>query len=157
MTLIRTFDDEHHLANDADALDALQVEVQREGASGADIAEVADRIIGARKDDYGTGASTNRPAVALLTTRPATSPRVFLGHWQADGSWHDLPVAPDDPGLASTIAAHLQQDDLLKPGATLSTTVTFQSFDGDAPKSETWTRDTIRNGVALPTSQPMTR
>ncbi len=43
MTLVRTFVDEYHLANDADALDVLQIEVQRDGVSGADVAEVADR------------------------------------------------------------------------------------------------------------------
>jgi hypothetical protein len=150
MTLVRTYEDEHHLANDADALDALQVEVGRDGASGADVAELADKIVAARMDDYGTGVSARRPAVALLTTFPVSPPSVFLGYWQADGSWHDLLVTPQDAGVASAIAAHLHQDDLLKPGATLSTTVAFRSFDGNAPRSETWTRDSIRNGVVLP-------
>jgi hypothetical protein len=156
MTLVRTYEGEHHLASDADALDTLQVEVLRDGASGADVAEVADKIIAARMDDYRTGVSVDRPAIALLTTCPASPPGVFLGHWQADGSWHDLLATPQDAGLASAIAAHLHQDDLLKPGATLSTTVTFRSFDGNAPKPETWTRDSIRNGVVLPAC-PATR
>jgi len=68
MTVIRTYEDEHDVSSDAHALDVLQVEVDRDGASGADVAALADTILAARNEDYGTGISTARPAVALLTT-----------------------------------------------------------------------------------------
>jgi hypothetical protein len=47
---------------DADALDAIQVEAEREDASGADVAAVAATIIAARKSGYGTGISISPPS-----------------------------------------------------------------------------------------------
>ena len=77
MTIIRSREDEHEVSSDADALDALEVEVQREGASGADVAALADTILEARREHYGTGIATTHPVVALLTTQPAGPPEVF--------------------------------------------------------------------------------
>jgi hypothetical protein len=151
MTVIRTFDDEHEVCCDADALDALQVEVEREGASGADVVEVAGNIIDARKSGYGTGISISRPVAALLTTSPDTPAQAFAGYWQPDGSWRDADGGPGGLELAQTITDHLSSGDTLTPGAVLSVAVQFLSFRGESPESRTWTRESIGNGVELPT------
>jgi hypothetical protein len=74
MTVIRTYEDERDLRNDADALDAIGIEVERDGASGADVAAFVDSVIAARKDGYGTGISTSYPAESGLPRQsPITS------------------------------------------------------------------------------------
>lgn len=150
MTAIRTHDDEHDVSCDADALDALQGEVERNGASGADVGELAGKILGARENGYGTGISTSCPAVAVLTTNPCTPEQAFIGYWQPDGSWRDVFGGPGSLELAQTISDYLSSGHMLTPGAVLSVKVNFQSFTGESPESRTWTRESIENGVNLP-------
>ncbi len=150
MTVIRTFDDEHEVCCDADALDAIQAEAEREDASGADVAALAGTIVAARKRGYGTGVSISRPVTALLTTSPDTPAQVFAGYWQPNGSWRDADGGPGALELAQTITDHLFSGDTLIPGALLSVTVQFLSFRGESPESRTWTRESIGNGVELP-------
>ncbi|HEY2333628.1 MAG TPA: hypothetical protein VGH58_01300 [Solirubrobacterales bacterium] len=100
MTVIRTHDDEHDVSCDADALDAFLTEVERDGASGADVAVLADTILAARSGGYGTGVSTSRPAVAVLTTtRPAERrPSPATGSPMAPGATSTAdPVRSDSP------------------------------------------------------------
>jgi len=153
MTLIRTREDEHEVSSDADALDVLQVEVMREGASSANVYALADTILEARRDSYGTGISTSRPVVAILTTQPQDTPEAFLGYWQPDGSWRDVDGGPGGVDLATAISDHLSKRDVLTPGSVLSVTVHFQSFSGESPASQTWTREAIGEGVNLPISK----
>lgn len=151
MTVIRTYEDEHDVRSDADALDTLKVEVHRDGASGADVAALADTILAARQENYGTGISTSRPVVTMLTTQPADRAEAFAGYWQPDGSWRDVDGGPGGVGLAETIKSLLSSGDVLTPGAILSVTVHFLSFSGESPDSKTWTRETIGEGISLPT------
>ncbi len=150
MTVIRTHEDEHDLRNDADALDAIQVEIERDGASGADVVAVVDTTIAARKDDYGTGINTARPVVALLTTKPATEPEVFAGYWQPDGTWRDIDGRPGGVGLAQAISDEFAHGDELAPGAILTVTVAFQSFRGESPEPQQWDRESVGCSVVLP-------
>jgi hypothetical protein len=150
MTVIRTYEDERELRNDADALDAIEAEVERVGASGADVAALVASVIAARRGGYGTGIDTSRPALALLTTDPATEPQVFPGYWQRDGSWHDADEEPGGAGLAETIADHLGNGDVLTQGAVISVTVQFQSFSGGSPVSRSWQRGAVEGGIELP-------
>ncbi len=151
MTLIRTHEGEHDVRSDADALDTLSVEVHREGASGADVAMLADAILDARSDHYGTGISTARPVVALLTTRPGDGAEAFAGYWQPDGTWRDTDGGPGGVELAPSIISRLSTGTALTPGAVISVTVHFLSFSGESPDSKTWTREMIHGGVSLPT------
>lgn len=64
MTVIRSHADEHDVSCDADALDVLQGEVERDGASGADVAALAGNILAARAGGYGAGTPASRTAVA---------------------------------------------------------------------------------------------
>jgi len=48
MTVVRTYGDELTLQNDADALDAIRREVERDGASGADVAAVVYDVVATR-------------------------------------------------------------------------------------------------------------
>jgi hypothetical protein len=150
MTTIRTYEDERDLRNDADALDAIEVEVERVGASGADVAALVDSVIAARRDGYGTGISASRPVVALLTTHPATEPHLFPGYWQRDGSWRDAGGEPGGVGLAEAIADHLGSGDVLTPGAVISVTIQFQSFSGGSPICRSWQRGAVEGGIELP-------
>lgn len=150
MTVIRTYEDERDLRNDADALDAIEVEVERDGASGADVAALVDSVIAARRDGYGTGIDTSRPVVALLTTDPAAGPQVFPGYRQRDGSWHDASGEPGGVGLAEAIADHLGSGDVLTPGAVISVTVQFHSFSGGSPVSRSWHRGVVEGSIELP-------
>jgi len=150
MTVIRTYEDEHDVRSDAEALDALQVEVDRDGASGADVSMLADAILDARRTHYGTGISTARPVVALLTTEPPHSAEAFAGYWQPDGSWRDVDGGPGGLELVPAIVFHLSSDNVLRPGAVLSVTVHFLSFSGESPDPKTWSRETIHGGVELP-------
>lgn len=150
MTIIRSREDEHEVSSDADALDALEVEVQREGASGADVAALADTILEARREHYGTGIATRHPVVALLTTQPAGPPEVFAGYWQPDGSWRDVDGGPGGVDLADAIRDHLSTGGVLTPGATLVVTVNFLSFSGESPDSISWTCDDTDHGIELP-------
>jgi hypothetical protein len=150
MTVIRTYEDERDLRNDADALDAIEVEVERVGASGADVAALVAKVIAASKDGYGTGIDTSRPALALLTTDPVTEPQVFPGYWQGDGSWHDAGGEPGGVGLAETIADQLGSGDVLTPGVVNSVTVQFRSFTGGSPIPRSWQRGAVEGGIELP-------
>jgi hypothetical protein len=150
MTVIRTYENERDLRDDMDALDAIEAEVERDGASGADVAALVASVIAARKDGYGTGIDTSRPVVALLTTDPATESHLFPGYWQRDGSWRDADGGPGGVGLAETIADHLGNGDVLTPGAVISVTVQFQPFSGDSPTSRSWQRGAVEGGIELP-------
>jgi hypothetical protein len=150
MTLIRTREDEHEVSSDADALDTLQVEVQREGASGADVSALVDTILDARREHFGTGIATSHPVVALLTTQPAGPPEVFAGYWQPDGSWRDVDGGPGGVQLADAIRDHLSTGGVLTPGAVLVVTVNFLSFSGESPDPITWTRDDDHREIELP-------
>jgi hypothetical protein len=150
MTVIRTYEDERDLRNDADALDAIEAEVERVGASGADVAALVASVIAARRGGYGTGIDTSRPALALLTTDPATEPQVFLGYWQRDGSWRDAGGETDRVGLAKAIADRLSGGDVLTPGAVISVTVQFLSFSGGSPICRSWQRGAVEGGIELP-------
>jgi hypothetical protein len=150
MTVIRTYEDERDLRNDADALDAIEVEGERDGASGADVAALVASVIVARRGGYGTGIDTSRPVVALLTTEPATEPQVFLGYRQRDGSWRDASGETGAVGLAEAIADHLSGGDALTPGAVISVTVQFHSFSGGSPVCRSWHRGAGEGGIELP-------
>lgn len=150
MTVIRTREDEHSVSSDADALDVLEVEVLREGASGADVAALADTILEARREHYGTGIATRNPVVALLTTKPAGPPEVFAGYWQPDGSWRDVDGGPGGVGLADAISGHLSTGGVLTPAAVLVVTVNFLSFSAESPGSISWTRADTIDGIELP-------
>jgi hypothetical protein len=150
MTVIRTYEDERDLRNDAEALDAIEAEVERVGASGADVAALVASVIVARKAGYGTGIDTSRPVVALLTTDPATDPQVFSGYWQRDGSWRDAGGETDGVGLAEAIADHLGSGDVLTPGAVISVSFQFRSFSGGSPVSRSWRREAVEGGIELP-------
>jgi hypothetical protein len=150
MTVIRTYEDERDLRNDADALDAIEAEVERVGASGADVAALVAKVIAASKDGYGTGIDTSRPVVALLTTDPATEPQVFPGYWQRNGTWHDASGETGAVGLAEAIADQLSGRDALTPGAGISVSVQFRSFSGGSPISRSWRRGAIEGGIELP-------
>jgi hypothetical protein len=151
MTVIRTYEDESELRNDADALDAIELEVERIGASGADVAALVAKVIAASKDGYGTGISTSRPVAALLTTDPVTEPQVFPGYWQRDGSWRDVESKPDGVGLAETIAGRLSGGDAVTPGAAIKTvSVQFHSFSGGSPTRRSWQRGAVEDGIELP-------
>jgi hypothetical protein len=154
VTVIGTHEDEHDLQSDADGLDAIQAEVEREGASGGDVAAVADAVIAARKAGYGAGVDMSRPAVALLTTSPTTSPQVFLGYWQPNGSWRDHDGGPGGLELAQAIGDHLANDKGFPSTTVYLVTVDFQSFSGESPASKTWDREALDGGIDLPACEP---
>jgi hypothetical protein len=152
MSAIRTHDDQRTLREDADALDAIQHEAERDGHSAADLAAVTYSVLAARRAGYASGLSTARPAVAVLTTLPARTPQVFCGYWQPDGSWHDGPEGgPGGLGLTETIEEELGRGEWLTPGASLSVMVAFYSFRGECPDPRCWDRESVKGGISLPT------
>jgi len=152
MSIIRTHEGQWTLREDADALDAIQREAERESHSAADLAALTYSVLTARRAGYATSLSTARPAVALLTTQPMKRPMVFCGYWQPDGTWRDGPEGgPGGLGLVEMIEEELGRGDGLTPGVSLSVTVTFHSFRGEGPSRRYWNRETVSDGVCLPT------
>jgi hypothetical protein len=154
MKMIRHHQGDFEARCDTDALDVIQLEYERDGAGGADLVEVVGHALAARKDSYGTGLSTSRPVVALLTTVPDFGPEVFAGYWQADGSWRDADGRSGAFGLTQTIVALLTQGDFLTSRAVISVTVDFVSFAGESPPSRFWLREDFDGDPELPVCKP---